>query len=269
VLRHFYGLISGGNVPLSTRWEELMTGTLLTRRFLSAVGAALLFSAGCVIPVQADPIKVTSGFFLLPDDDATYFEFFGTDGFVLGSLFINTRSSPHATCLRGGCTPGTPLSMSAVAEGDDPAVVDGQPLGLTTIAIVNGTEFPSHSLQLRGTLRFNAPVVVVPQGRPLELPPGTPPEFGVRITAPFDLAGHVTAFARDDLDLLVPLFAIDLVGRGTVSLRTLVVAGRSTEPEVTYTFSSSPPVPEPATVVLFGTGLAGIAARALRRKRTA
>jgi hypothetical protein len=95
-----------------------MTGALLTRRIQFVAIAAVLISAASVVTVRADPVSVTSGIFVLPDDDPSFFQFFGADGFVLGGLFIPTPISPHRTCVRGGCTPGTNVDMSAVAGGD-------------------------------------------------------------------------------------------------------------------------------------------------------
>jgi hypothetical protein len=228
-----------------------MTGALLTRIRFVAI-AAVLFSAASVVTVRADPVSVTSGVFVLPDDDASFFQFFGADGFVLGGLFIPTPISPHGTCVRGGCTPGTNVDMSAVAGGD---LARGS-LGLSTAAIVNGTEFQSlpfrlrlDSLQLRGVFRFDAPVTRLSDSS---------------ATAPFNFNGQVTAFAREDLDLIAPLFSVDLMGHGTVQLTGFP---EPVDVAAIYTFTTdAPAVPEPATFALFASGLAGMAC-AWRRKR--
>ena len=229
-----------------------MAGALLTRRILFMAIAALVLS-GASVTVRADPVSVTSGTFTLPDDDPSFFQFFGADGFVLGGLFIPTFISPHRTCVLGGCTPGTAVDMSAVAGGD----LAGGSLGSSTAAIVNGINFqnlPFHlgfdSLQLRGIFRFDAPVVRLSDSA---------------ATAPFNFNGAVTAFAREDVGLIDPLFAVELVGHGTVRLSGFP---EPVDVEAIYTFATdAPTVPEPATFALFGAGLAGVAASAWRRTR--
>jgi hypothetical protein len=232
-----------------------MVRALLTRQ-LRAVSIAALFFVVAVPVVAADPVTVTSGMLVLPDDDPSYFQFFGTDGLVLGGLFVPTFISPHRTCISGGCAPGGSVDMSAVAGGERA----GGSLGSATGAIVNGIEYLRpfrlvlESQQLIGTLRFDAPVVMLPL-------------VGGAVTAPFVFTGDVTAFARDDLDLALPLFHVDLVGHGTVRLAGLF---EPLDIEAIYTFSAeSPAVPEPMTAILLGTGLIGVTARGWRRKRTA
>jgi PEP-CTERM motif-containing protein len=76
----------------------------------------------------------------------------------------------------------------------------------------------------------------------------------------------VTAFAREDLDLIAPLFAVDLVGHGTVQLTGFP---EPVDVEAIYTLATdAPTVPEPATFALFGWGLAGMACAWRRTRRS-
>jgi hypothetical protein len=147
--------------------------------------------------------------------------------------------------------------MSTVAGGE--SAETPFTLGLSTGAIINGTEFvrpfglPADAPRLAGTLRFDAPTIAVADG-----------------FAPFVFNGLVSGFAHDDVEARAPLFQVALTGQGTARLGledfdNLPLLGSA----VIYTFAAAPAAtPEPTTLVLFGTAVAGLVQRA-RKKATA
>jgi hypothetical protein len=149
--------------------------------------------------------------------------------------------------------------MSTVAGGE--SAETPFTLGLSTGAIINGTEFvrpfglPPDAPRLLGTLRFDAPVVAVD---------------GLTAPAvPFVFNGLVSGFAHNDVEARAPLFQVALTGQGTARLgfEDFDNNGDLSGSFVTYTFAAAPAAtPEPTTLVLFGTAVAGLVQRA-RRKR--
>lgn len=222
---------------------------------LRVLAIATLSWAGSVVGVRADPIVVTSGQFATSVNEPTGYQFFGADGFFLGGIFPLLPTWPSLICPTvTGCAPGTTVNMSAVAGGDPTPF-----LGLTTGAVVNGTEFvapfglPPNAPRLVGTFHFDAPTISVAEA-----------------VAPFVFNGVVTAFAHDDLDGHVPLFSVALTGQGTVTLGFEDFDGNSalSGSFVRYSFAAAPvtATPEPSTLLLLGTAAAGLARRARRNQ---
>jgi hypothetical protein len=236
-----------------------MSRALLTRSISFLALATFLFANSA----SAEPITVTSGLFAIPDDGPSFFRFFGADGFVLRAGFVPVPVSTQITCdvtLRG-CAPGTVINLSAVAGGTSPLFNSPFTLGNSFDSNVNGTPFftfPSPQGRLAGTFRFDAPSVVlssVPEGAT------TGPGF----SAPFVFEGQVRGFAAGDVNLRAPLFDVELVGQGTLSLGfDTVFNGSFSTVEERFTFSATP---EPTTIVLFGTGLVGVVARTRTGKK--
>ena len=220
--------------------------------------ACLLFGI-CVAPARGEPITVTSGQMTLPWDDPSHFSLVAANGLAFSGLFVRVPVSPQGACFTG-CVPGTVVNMSSIAGGGT-----GFTLGTALTASLNGVSLigpdrPGSLLELAGTFLFDAGDVVIP--------PAAPVGSGrVELLAPFLFQGQAAGFRRDDL-AGAPLFDVRLQGQGTARLRIAPRAdGTFGTPEVNYTFESLDPVPEPTTMLLVGTGAAGMLLRRWRKHR--
>ena len=217
-------------------------------RFLVLAGAMFgVFDAGVV---RADPLTVTSGQLNVRWDDPSGFAFSGADGLALNGLFIRVSSAAQQSCF-AGCVPGTTVNLSATAGGGS-----GFSLGLSTAATINGvvlarSDRPDTFLNLAGTFHFDAPDVTLPVS-------SASTRLGVSAT--FMFHGNVAGFARDDTAGTLPLFQLDLTGRGTATLNLRRGEdGMLRFPEVVYEIGSVAATPEPPTLLFFGTALALLA----------
>lgn len=216
-----------------------------------------------VVPVaRADTIAVTAGVINVPWDDPPGLSFQGEGGFSLTSLFFRGSPSPLFECFTG-CAPGTSINLSSTFGGT--AIGD---LGQAQTAIVDGVTYASPSvpesfLGLSGTLVVDAPAVVLP---PL---PAGPPQV-LSLTAPFLFQGQVAGFLRGAVEGDAPLFVVDLVGRGSVDFELTYAGGEVYRFfNLAYDFEDQEPIPEPMSMLLVGSGLAGMAFRARLSRRKA
>lgn len=211
--------------------------------------AVLTFAILPLAPAQADPIQITQGslsgrFVVTVELAAPEESFFLTGtGDAVGGLFGPWRCLP--------CAPGSLQTLNSRWVGSDfrgQAVIDG-----TTYVFPSGDLGPHASVEFLGT--WLAPAF----GGGLTASVTNPFLFNGVFTYPFDPA---LPGARTE----------QLFGHGlaTVNLFWLESIGAWNFTGATYTFSPEQidPIPEPATMMLTGAGLA-IIARRLRRRRPA
>ena len=184
---------------------------------------------------RADPIRVTGGSLTFDTGDPPAFSLSTSSGqlFEAEGFRVNWQASCFYQCPSGAVIP---LSISP-SESGEPVFFRAD--GVDFVPIMN--------------LIISAPEVTVGS------------ETGTRegpfevFRRPFTLSGRLTAYPPSGG---APVFDVTLTGRGAASLTMALEDGRYSFSSLHYDFSVEP-VPEPATVMLVGTGAALI----WRRKR--
>jgi len=210
---------------------------MMPRTFALTIAAVLTFS-----PVAlADPVRiVTSGFYTVIWDEESDFRFVGT-GFELRGLANDPgRTNPLFRCHP--CPPGTSLGLSTDFRTDRDE---------RHSAIFEGLFYPE--VYYTGSTTIRAGSVIVPDLADRAV-----------LSAPFTASGFLAAYdniARTG----APLFSTALSGRGTASVTFIPRIEGIDADSISYQFNDSAPIPEPATLLLVGSGLSAMYLRRRRR----
>ena len=210
-----------------------------------------LFAANAA-PASGDPISVTSGHLTVTGTSGV-FELFGDSGLAISgrtSAFSGVFA-PWSQCTSfPECPPGTTVSLRAHWSGFD--VRSG-------VLSFEGRTYPVTDSGAFVALEFSGSFV-------------TPPfaESAV-VTAPFQLIPWTVSTGGSGFSLPFPdhlLRSLAGSGTATITLSPYPVAefpNRWSVDSVRYEFAAAEPVPEPASLLLVGVGIAGVARYAKRR----
>lgn len=210
-------------------------------------------------PASADPLRITSGVFVL-DIELDIIDFNG-DGFSLKTVpSLTTLVSATKLFDRGG----EPSLFAPFAIETEGQIIDwgfettggGQLLARGADVVLGGIN--ATNVDLLGSMRFDA----VPT--PLTFT-GDPDFVDFEYVAPFAFNAMIRGIQGSD-----ELFAREFIGSGRVIVNyegtgTPGVYGFADE-SIRYEFDAVAPIPEPGTLLLLGSGLAGVVLRRRARR---
>lgn len=222
-------------------------------RTLSKAAAAVLVAVLAQPSLlHADPLVVRSGSVRFDASDPSILEFRG-DGFDVFGLMLSIGTTGALRCVNMPCGAGTLVDLSTVFGGPLGGFALGQ--GFATI---NGVQYGGRpgeaDLFLTGTLSFEAPAVPIPAGG----------DRTVGLSAPFLFTGRI--LGSYESPVMMPLFDLTVTGSGRAGMGLNLEDGTYHFVAASYVFAD--PIPEPATLLLVGSGTAALALTRRRLRRS-